>query len=221
MQAQVDLALVEKAFLLEGSWPSPGFANTFARADSTLDIPRKTEVSVVRRCLFLTTSEGLDPEYSDEGDWQTWDIIVTNTGTTTLSQVTVTDSVFSKRDLNCNGDFSSTTNEFLPVSHPNGTSLVCRGSRALMAWEVELGNVGGVANVSDFLQGWVSNPDICAASLETLCIMLIVYFFLTFQTPVVEVRVACSREFSRNMLGPYMHTCIDSDFLFSLSFVVS
>lgn len=98
------------------------------------------------------TDSGLNTAYSDRGDSATFEITVTNTGNTRLSEVLVTDSNFGGvGNLDCKNDFSSTSSELLPASHPDETAFVCQAITVLTVAHVDAGGIGGTSKVHQVL----------------------------------------------------------------------
>lgn len=86
-------------------------------------------------------------KYTDEGDWATFNITVSNTGNTRLSEVLITDTIFQNGSLHCDQDFSAATSEFLPAHDPDGAAIMCQGIVSLTKSQVDAGGLSGTAKV--------------------------------------------------------------------------
>lgn len=112
-----------------------------------VDVPQQMALSVYRRLMFMSTSEGLNPVYSDEGDSATFEVIIKNAGNTGLMQVVLTDSAVNANGITCDQDFSATNSDFLPESHPSGTIIVCTVIVPLTSSQVNAGGFSGTSKV--------------------------------------------------------------------------
>lgn len=148
LQADIDSGTVLNYATLDGWSPAPGSVRVTAREADLVALPRQERVSVVRMLESVTTSQGLNKDYSDQGDSATFKVTVSNTGNTKLRAVRVTDSMFDPEDLDCDHNFSSHTSGFMPASDQDGTVIVCRGTILLASSQVDEGGIHGTAKVS-------------------------------------------------------------------------
>lgn len=103
-------------------------------------------MSVEKTMRSITTTDGIDPTYSDAGDTATFDISITNTGDTRLNQVLLTDEMFGDNII-CDYDFSGSASGFLPSSHPDGHPISCEARTRLTHANVDAGSISGTAKV--------------------------------------------------------------------------
>ena len=152
IQEDIDEGYVYNTADLEGWSPPPGAVKFTTQDAEAVKIPRQMSISVERTLVQISTSEGLDSTFSDEGDTATFRITVTNTGNTVLRSVKLTDSTVEAEAIVCDQDFTTSDSKFLPSSHPSGVPLVCIVSVPMNASYVDAGGFDGTSEV-----GWMTD----------------------------------------------------------------
>lgn len=133
--------------MLEGWSPTPGSVKITAQDADVAILPRQISISVERSLLSVSTSKGLNSVYSDAGDSATFEITITNTGNTVLSEVVLTDSAVDVETSDCDQDYTATDSEFLPDAHPSSTTIVCSVTVPITAAHVDAGGFSGTSKV--------------------------------------------------------------------------
>lgn len=146
-QEDINVGYVYSTAFLEGWSPSPGAVKVATKDTEAVTVPRQMNISLESVLLSMSTSEGFDSEYSDEGDSAIFQVTITNTGNTVLSSVILTNWIVGSEAFDCDQDFSAADSEFLPSSHLAGVPLVCDVTVPLTASYVDAGGFNSTSEV--------------------------------------------------------------------------
>lgn len=133
---------------LEGWSPSPNSTKETARDADVVALPLKMEISVERRLVSVSASEGLNSGYCDVGDFATFEVTIQNTGNMVLSTVVLTDSMTNAGNYFCNHEYSTADSKLLPTSNPSGVVIVCNVTVPVTESHVDAGGFSGTSEVS-------------------------------------------------------------------------
>lgn len=147
-QDDIDAGSIISDATLKGWSPSPGSKIMITEASDTTYLPWHASIIVEIVVVTVTTAGGINPTYSDSGDTATFDITITNTGNTRLSQVRLTDGIFGT-SITCDHDISARMSEFLPALHH---PIVCQTTVMLTTADIDTGSISITAKVRGYKQ---------------------------------------------------------------------
>lgn len=146
-QDDIDAGFVFSNATVKGWSPFPGLEVIRADKINTVSLPQQPSIFVDKSLNMITTTDGIDLDYSDPGDAAYFNITVTNTGNTRLSQVEMSDDMFDD-EIACDHDFSGAKSNFLPGSHPDSLPILCEAKTYLTPDDVDAGFIKGTTKVS-------------------------------------------------------------------------